>query len=407
MILQRNATSNLDALSGVAQKPIFWAVATALLAFAVYQVSFPGPTPFDHYVRLAQSLLQGRVDFIDPPTYLEVTSYRGRAYMMPPPFPALLMLPYVALAGPAANQSLVSHIMGALAAGLLLLLGARFLPARRDYLWMGVLGAFGTILWYLSAVGSSWFLSHAVVNVALTLGLLETLRRGRPALIGAAVAAAYWTRLPTVLTLAFFLPATVRHWAPGGLRAWRRINLSYLIWMAAPVAAAIALNGAYNWIRFGTIADVAAAVRPGIFEEGWFSRGLFHWSYMPRHLHILFAKLPVVVAHPPYLLVPLTGLAIWITTPVFLYALAARRSILTAASWAGIAAVAAVDFTFGNPGVLQFGYRFATDFYPFLFLLTVLAWRGRVPLAAKALIAAGAAVNLWGVLWTRWGWVGM
>ncbi|HEV8339454.1 MAG TPA: hypothetical protein VGR25_07330 [bacterium] len=407
MILQRNGASTVDAVASITQKPIFWAAVAGVLAFAVYHASFPGPTPFDHYVRLAQSLLQGRVDFIDPPRYLEVTTYRGRAYMMPPPFPAILMLPYVALAGSAANQSLVSHIVGGLAAALLLLLATRVLPARRDYLWLGLLGAFGTIFWYLSAVGSSWFISHAVVNVALTLGVLETLGRGRPALIGGAVAAAYWTRLPTVLTLAFFLTATAQHWAPGGLRGWRRIKLAYLIWMGAPVAAAIALNGAYNWVRFGSIADVAAAVRPGIFGEAWFSRGLFHWSYIPRHLQILFAKLPVVVAHPPYLLVPLTGLAIWITTPVFLFALAAPLSRVTVAAWAGIAAVAAVDFTFGNPGVLQFGYRFATDFYPFLFLLTVYGMRGRVPLLAKALIVAGVVVNLWGVLWTRWGWVGM
>jgi hypothetical protein len=407
MTLQRSGTPALGAFADISKKPIFWAVVAGVLAFAVYHVSFPGPTPFDHYVRLAQSFLQGRVDFIDPPRYLEVTTYRGRSYMMPPPFPAIVMLPYVALAGPAANQSLVSHTVGALAAALLLLLGARLLPARREYLWLGALAAFGTILWYLSAVGSSWFLSHAVVSVALTLGILETLGRGRPALIGAALAAAYWTRLPTILTLAFFLPATARRWAPGGTLRWRRIDLAYLIWMAAPVAVAIALNGAYNWVRFGTIADVAAAVRPGIFEEAWFTRGLFHWSYIPRHLHILFAKLPVVLDHPPYLLVPLTGLAIWITTPAFVFALRAPPGRETVAAWAGITAVAAMDFTFGNPGVLQFGYRFATDFYPLLFLLTVRGMRGRVPFVAKALIAAGMAVNLWGVLWTRWGWVGM
>ena len=378
-----------------------------MLAFAVYHASLPGPTPFDHYVRLADAFLHGRADLIDPPSYLEVTTFRGRHYMIPPPFPAILILPYVAVAGLAANQSLVSHLVGALAAGLLLLLGARLMPHRRDVLWLGTLAAFGTILWYLSAVGSSWFFSHAVVGVALTLGVLETLGRGRPTLVGLAVAAAYWTRFPTILTLAFFVPATAPRWAPEGLRRWRRIDLGYLVWMGAPVAAAIALNAAYNWGRFGTIADIAAAVRPGIFEETWFARGLFHWSYIPRHLHILFAQLPLVVDHPPYLLVPLTGLAIWLTTPVFLYALRAPLGRETLAAWGGIAAVAAVDFCFGNPGVLQFGYRFATDFYPLLFLLTLRGMRGRVPLAAKVLIASGVAVNLWGVLWTRWGWVGM
>ncbi|MBI3975433.1 MAG: hypothetical protein HY334_03485 [Armatimonadetes bacterium] len=406
MILQRTGAPVFDTLHDMSRRPAFWAAATIVVAFAVYHASFPGPTPFDHYVRLADALLHGRVDLLDPPSYLEVTTFRGRHYMIPPPFPAMLVIPYVAVAGPAADQSLVSHAVGALAAGLLVLLGARLAP-RADYPWLGLLAAFGTILWYLSAVGSSWFLSHAVVVAALTLGLLETLGRRRAALIGLAVAMAYWTRLPTILTLAFFLPATAPRWAPGGLRGWRRIDLAYLIWMGAPIAAALLLNGLYNWVRFGTIADIAAAVRPGIFEEAWFSRGLFHLSYIPRHLTILFTKLPVLVDHPPYLLVPLGGLAIWLTTPAFVYALRAPLGRETVAAWSGIAAVAAVDFTFGNPGVLQFGYRFATDFYPLLFLLMVRGMGGRVPPLAKALILVGVAVNAWGVLWTRWGWVAM
>src|SRR3989304_2729448 len=81
----------------------------------------------------------------------------------------------------------------------------------------------------------------------------------------------------------------------------------------------------YNYVRFGPIADVAAALRPGISEEPWFQRGLFHPSYSLRHLRVLFLALPVVVPRPPYLLVP----------------------------WGGV----------------------------------------------------GVAVNAWGVLWTRWGWV--
>src|SRR3989304_5940080 len=81
----------------------------------------------------------------------------------------------------------------------------------------------------------------------------------------------------------------------------------------------------YNYVRFGPIADVAAALRPGISEEPWFQRGLFHPSYSLRHLRVLFLALPVVVPRPPYLLVPWGGVAIWITTPAFVYALRAPR----------------------------------------------------------------------------------
>src|SRR3989304_2726480 len=92
----------------------------------------------------------------------------------------------------------------------------------------------------------------------------------------------------------------------------------------------------YNYVRFGPIADVAAALRPGISEEPWFQRGLFHPSYSLRHLRVLFLALPVVVPRPPYLLVPWGGLALWITTPGLGYALRAPLRWETVAAWLGI-----------------------------------------------------------------------
>jgi len=388
----------------LARHPAFWAAILGGLAFAVYHLSLPGPTPHDHYVRLADAFLHGRVDLRDSPIYLEVTRYQGRAFVMNPPFPAILLLPYVALRGLAASQALASHLTGAVAAAVTLLVAARLHPRARDYVWLGLLGAFGTILWYLAAVGSTWYFAHVVAVAALTLGVLETLGRQRPWLLGIAVAAAYWSRLPTILALPFVLIATLPRWAPMA-RGRRRLDLGYLIRLGTPVAAALALNMLYNWVRFGTIADVAAALRPGIFEEPWFQRGLFHPSYIPRHLRILFAALPVLVPYRPYLLVPWGGLAIWLTTPVFVYALRAPRTLETLAAWAGILPVATANFLFGNPGVAQFGYRFATDFYPLLFLLAARGMSPRVPPAARVLIALGILVNAWGVFGTRLGWV--
>jgi hypothetical protein len=86
------------------------------------------------------------------------------------------------------------------------------------------------------------------------------------------------------------------------------------------------------------------------------------------------------------------------------YALRAPASRETLAAWLGIAAPLLVVFTYGLPGVTQFGYRFAADIYPLLFLLTVRGMRGRPSSLAKTLIIIGVIVNMWGVLGTRWGW---
>lgn len=121
----------------------------------------------------------------------------------------------------------------------------------------------------------------------------------------------------------------------------------------------------------------------------------------------MFLELPRFVDRPPYLTPSWTGLAIWITTPAMVLAAGApRRRLETWACWARILPVALANAMHGTWGFAQFGYRFALDYYPFLFLLVAAAVGNRVRPWHVALIAAGVAVNLWGVLWINvFGWV--
>jgi hypothetical protein len=386
-------------------RPLFRAVVAGVIATTIYAATFGDPTPFNHYVLLADAFLHGRLDIGNAPLYIEKTIFHGKQYVIPPPFPALLLMPYVAVRGTQANQSVASYLVGGIAAALIVLLASRLMVRGSDAAWLGVLAAFGTIVWYLSAAGSTWYFAHVVVVAVLTVGLLESVGQRRPLIMGTALGLAYLTRQTSVMVFPYFLLATMPQWAPRGLRALRGIDLNYLNRLFGPLAVAIVLYGLYNWLRFGTIADVANAWRPGILDEPWFSLGLFNPRYIPRHVAVLFAKLPAVVSHPPYLLVPWTGLAIWVTTPAFVYALRAPLTLETAAGWLGILAASSVIFMYGNPGVSQFGYRFATDFYPLLILLTMRGMGTRLSAPAKVLIALSVLVNLWGVVWMRLGWV--
>jgi hypothetical protein len=383
--------------------PALWALLAGLLAFAVYHFALGWTTPYNHYVLLADAFLHGRVDIALPGEYLEAAEYRGRFYVLNPPFPAVLLIPYVALRGTLARQEIISQMAGAAGAVLLLLAAARIMPRPRDYLWLGALAAFGTILWYLSAVGSTWYMAHVVGAAALSLGVWETLGRRRPSVLGLAVGAAYLCRYPSIMTVLFFALATLPVWAPGGLRRWRQIDLAYLIWLAAPIAAALALHMLYNWARFETLTDIAQTLRK--IKDPWFARGLLDLSYIPAHLDILFRARPVLIPEPPYALIPWWGLAIWVTTPAFVFALRAPLTLETVGAWLAVCVVAFLNFLWGTTGWTQFGYRFIADIYPLLFLLTVRGMRGRVGPLAKTLIVACVLVNAWGVLGTRWGWL--
>ena len=371
----------------------------------VYQVSIPVETGSDHYVHLANAFLHGRLYLVDPPPHLELTRIGDRHYVIPPPLPALLLLPYVAVAGVGASQALFSAIMGGVNAAVVFGVAARLAERRGDRWWLAVLFALGTIVWYLAAVGSVWFLAHVLAALFLNVALLETLGQKRPVVTGAALAAAFWTRLPAVLTLPFFVLMTVDQWAPGGLRRWREVRLSYLSALAAPIAAAVLLNFGYNWLRFGTIADVAYRLRNNWPTEPWFEQGLFSLSYVPRHFYPLLLQLPVVQVAFPYITWSVSGLAIWMTTPAFLFALLAPwRAAGTWAAWAGIVPTAVMVMSHGSTGMEQFGYRFAVDFYPLLFYLVVRGMKPPLRPIHKGAIALSVLVNLWGVVWTRMGW---
>jgi 4-amino-4-deoxy-L-arabinose transferase-like glycosyltransferase len=78
-------------------------------------------------VLLADALLHGHL-WIDPvraDRLADITPFAGRFYVSLPPMPAILMVPFVAVAGPAFNDALFTLVLGSLNVGLAYLLVRR------------------------------------------------------------------------------------------------------------------------------------------------------------------------------------------------------------------------------------------------------------------------------------------
>ena len=209
-----------------------------------------------------------------------------------------------------------------------------------------------------------------------------------------------------------------------------------------------------------------------------YNHGVFDISYIPRHIPVVFEYLPIFSSQGSFVWPSWGGLALWVTAPALFLSLfvhlrqrtnAARlgalslvlacglmvvaalgnhlglftwstadirfglhlapfwvlialaitlavglRDRLAIACWAAIVPIVLSDWMFAATGWAQFGYRYALDFMPFLWLLAVMAvprLRGYHAL----LIGAAVLVNLWGVLWIfkfapmqlfGWTWVG-
>ena len=331
--------------------------------------------------------------------------------------PALIITPFIALKGLAFDQTLGSIFIGSLNSILVYLLIKKIFSddakkADSIALWMAILFTFGTIYWFLASVGSSWYFAQVTAVFFLFLALNEVFGKRRPWVIGLLLGAAYWSRLPVLLSVPFFLimlkdqrlnENEIKTNVKSSVENYRLSIFQFFLGLSLFVG----LNFLYNYFRFGTIFDVAYYLQPDVMNEPWFSKGYFNPAYIPSHLEILFFKGPVFLSNFPYIQPSWAGMAIWMTTPAFIFAIKSPKDKITLACWSAIIPIALLIMSHGGTGFSQFGYRYAMDFYPFLLILTARGICTNLKWYHKLLIGIGVLVNLWGVLWiNKFGWVG-
>ena len=131
--------------------------------------------------------------------------------------------------------------------------------------------------------------------------------------------------------------------------------------------------------------------------------GLFHYVYLERNLHALFISLPVLLPVFPYVAFNPEGMSLLLTTPVLLLLPTLRGWTLTAKAAllsAGLILLPALFYA--NTGFVQYGYRYAADFLPYLILAMALAGLRVRSWPVKGLILFGVAVSLWGAWLAGW-----
>jgi hypothetical protein len=152
----------------------------------------------------------------------------------------------------------------------------------------------------------------------------------------------------------------------------------------------------HNWVRFESPLEFGHR----FLEIRWQARiqevGLFSLEYLPRNLRCLLWLAPQVSEQAPYLRVSIHGMALWLTSP-WVLAVAAVRDRFPQRRALVLALVAMVipSLLYQNSGQLQPVYRFSADWL--LVLVLLLAFGG----AARrrwfpVLVIVGVLVNAWG-----------
>ncbi len=331
-------------------------------------------------------------------------------YVSFPPFPALLFVPFVVIAGLAVNDVALTIAIAALAPALLFL-ALRRLAARgdstrseNDDLWLTAMFAFGTVYFYTAVVGQVWYTAHVVATVLTGLFVLASFDARRPVAAGLCIGAILLTRPHVAAWAILFLYEAwrARPRPPSDsdrpLRWNEQIPWTRLVAFAVPVVVLGAVGAAFNWARFHQLGEFGHFYLNVRWTDRIQRYGLTNAAFLARNLSCALTLTPKFLARAPYIQFSWHGLSLLITTPAYLYVLWPRvKGSLHTALWLVVAPIAILGLMYQNDGWVQFGYRFSNDFAFALILLLAIGGR---PLTRtwKALILVGAGVNLFGAI---------
>lgn len=388
-----------------------WVAGLVALAIYLLRASLSrgvglGPThaPFLNY--LADAFLHGQLYLRQTPgNIIDLVNYQGRLYLYWSPFPALLIMPLVALFGVEVSDVLYTVALGAatvaLVATLLLALdrsGVAMLSVERRAIVVATT-AFGSVLLILAPSAGVWHTAQIVGVCCVLLASIAALTvRGVAAyfLAGLALAGAMATRAGLLFNgiwLAYYLLSRDRDVAP-------RRRVFNIVLGLAPVAAGVLLLAWYNAARFGQPLETGLnwQIMPSWTRADFERYGQFNPHYVPRNFYYQF------VAYTLFSPERWRGGGLFWMTPIYLGALFAawheRHSPLVRA----LALSCVVSYVpvalYMSPGGLTFGPRYVLDLFVPLLVLTARGIRNwRLDLLLVLFIISVATYGLGSWLW--------
>jgi len=420
-------------------------------AIGIYAFSNPARSGwYNHFVWQADAFIHGRFgiafpvvdgpfingyfqDIMPLPSAPGAPSYGLLPF---PPLPAVLLMPFVAVFGLAADAQLFGVVLGAINVGLAWRMTTRLTTDRAVAFLATLFFAFGTVHWYAAIISTTWFLAHVVAITFLLLGItlaLDAERRQavRDAITGRAGAIARRTtsRNPLKATLeesslflAWFRKArdqidgmqflagfvfglaalsrlTILFGAPffvfvGGGGSFRKRAISAGLGAVIPLLLLLGYNivssghifsPAYDWLYQNQVVGL------GYMPEGFYGErewGVENPRFIPGNAQLFFGLLPTILPNGPDcgvallrpdcpLAVPQAyGMSILLTSPAYLLigavAAAAWRKRVVMGALLAVLAIGLVNLAHFSQGWVQFGQRFSNDFAPFALVLVTL-----------------------------------
>ena len=213
-------------------------------------------------------------------------------------------------------------------------------------------------------------LSPGIATAFFVLALLEYFGKRRWLVIGFLTACAIATRWTLIGLCAFFVLEIYRQKKTLDLTNTLRLFL-------IPIIFVVLLLSFYNFKRFGSFFDTGYTRNVSVLDKSYYNYklGWFSPLHIPANLYALFVMAPEPVKRTdvefalrfPYLKANGYGMAIWFTSPLFIYLIKIRKETYTLSAVAAIFILLFPSLVYFGIGSSQFGYRYSLDFLPLLF----------------------------------------
>lgn len=405
--------------------------AAALLTLWIFEkalyIGIHSVSPVNYFVYQAESFLHGRWDLNLSPTFTDIVTIHGKYYIVYPPMPAIVLMPFVAIFGLQTSDVLFTAICSALNLSILYLVLEQVrengFTRRRsiENVCISLLLWLGSISLWMSLGGEMWFTAQILCMTFTLLALLSAFRRYF-ALASLLLGCAFFCRATVIFGYVFLLYLA---WQDAGVEphierfiasVWRRTPAwSAIPWrrLAGPFAVMVGIVLLFmlrNMIVFGSPLDSGYNV---LITQKYpeVTTGPFNISYVPANIVANFFSFPQTLFSGAFDRHPVldvinngTAVGLFVTTPLFLFLFwhNKRFSATRTALWITLGFMVIAILLFHASGWYQFGARYLFDGYPFAFLLLALT-DTRVDWRFAALGYFGVFINVMGAyqFWTH------
>jgi len=293
-------------MTSTSDKLVFFIIVATTLAVLIAMWSFNGHWPTDTssyntYAIQAQAWLNGQMHVADH-SHLELAHFQGKTYVSFPPFPSVIMLPFVSIFGLSTPDHFIGLFFGLLGIFFTYKLLRNFLNSIPISLFLALFATLASNYLFLLQNGWVWFFAQTLAYTFTVMAFYFATASKRSFLLA-------------LLFLSFAVGCRPFQliYAPIILIFMTRENLSIQQSIRSILPAVIVgvLYALYNYVRFGSIWEFGHNYLPEMTQSTY---GQFSLHYLTANLQKLYSLPPIqnngIVDYPHF-----NGFSIFLLNP--------------------------------------------------------------------------------------------